>query len=196
MNMEQSAQVQLDQGETGSVKTGGGIRQRCCLSPILINLYSKYLTKESTSPRPVTSRKETPCPYTHTHRTKQNSTTKVRFWGFTSMTETEFAVANTHFNINYITAHLDFHIMTSVVTSHSMLLAETHVTILQSPACFMSLCSCSYSVFNLSHTFYSFHFLTTCRKTKCSALKATLWLHIGPTLTHKCWRCVIACLPI
>jgi hypothetical protein len=29
------------------VKIGRGVRQECCLSPILLNLYSKYLTKEA-----------------------------------------------------------------------------------------------------------------------------------------------------
>jgi hypothetical protein len=33
--------------ETRRVKSRGGVRQGCCLSPILINLYSKYLTKEA-----------------------------------------------------------------------------------------------------------------------------------------------------
>jgi hypothetical protein len=28
------------------VKIGRGVRQSCCLSPILFNLYSEYLTKE------------------------------------------------------------------------------------------------------------------------------------------------------
>jgi hypothetical protein len=30
-----------------SVKTGRGVRQVCCLSPILFNFYSEYLTKEA-----------------------------------------------------------------------------------------------------------------------------------------------------
>jgi hypothetical protein len=46
MYMEQSVKVRLDQGETRSVKTGRGVRQGCCLSPILFNLYSEYLNKE------------------------------------------------------------------------------------------------------------------------------------------------------
>jgi hypothetical protein len=45
--MEQSVTVRLDQGETGSVKIGRGVRQGCCLSPILFNLYSEYLTKKA-----------------------------------------------------------------------------------------------------------------------------------------------------
>jgi len=44
--MAQSIKVRLNRGETRSVKTGRGVRQRCCLSPILFNLYSEYLTKE------------------------------------------------------------------------------------------------------------------------------------------------------
>jgi hypothetical protein len=45
--MEQSVKIRLDQGETRSVKIGRGVRQGCCLSPILFNLYSEYLTKEA-----------------------------------------------------------------------------------------------------------------------------------------------------
>jgi hypothetical protein len=40
--MEQSVKIRLDQGETRSVKIGRGVRQVCCLSPILFNLYSEY----------------------------------------------------------------------------------------------------------------------------------------------------------
>jgi hypothetical protein len=45
--MAQSAKVRLNGGETKSVKIGRGVRQGCCLSPILFNLYSEYLTKEA-----------------------------------------------------------------------------------------------------------------------------------------------------
>jgi hypothetical protein len=45
--MEQSVKIRLGQWETRSVKLGRGVRQGCCLSPILFNLYSKYLTKEA-----------------------------------------------------------------------------------------------------------------------------------------------------
>ena len=45
--MEQSVNIRLDQGETKSVKIGREIGKVCCLSPILFNLHSKYLTKEA-----------------------------------------------------------------------------------------------------------------------------------------------------
>jgi hypothetical protein len=45
--LEQSVKVQLDQGETRSVKIGRGVRQGCYLSLILFNLYSEYLTREA-----------------------------------------------------------------------------------------------------------------------------------------------------
>jgi hypothetical protein len=32
---------------TKSVKIGRGVREGCCLSPLLINLYSEYVTQES-----------------------------------------------------------------------------------------------------------------------------------------------------
>ena len=34
-------------GETDSIKIGRGVRQRCCMSPILFNLYGEYLMKEA-----------------------------------------------------------------------------------------------------------------------------------------------------
>ena len=43
----QNVKVRLDRGETRSVQIGRGVRQGCCLSPILFNLYSECLTKEA-----------------------------------------------------------------------------------------------------------------------------------------------------
>jgi retron-type reverse transcriptase len=45
--MAHSVKVQLNRGETRRVKTGRGVTQGCCLSPILFNLYSKCLNKEA-----------------------------------------------------------------------------------------------------------------------------------------------------
>jgi hypothetical protein len=45
--MAQGVKVRLNRRETRSVKIGRGVRQECCLSPTLFNLYSKCLTKES-----------------------------------------------------------------------------------------------------------------------------------------------------
>jgi hypothetical protein len=45
--MAQSVKVRLNRGETRSVKTGRGVRQGCCLSPILFNLCSECLIKET-----------------------------------------------------------------------------------------------------------------------------------------------------
>ena len=45
--MNKTAKVRLDRGETRSVQIGRGVRQGCCLSPILFNLYSEFLTKEA-----------------------------------------------------------------------------------------------------------------------------------------------------
>jgi hypothetical protein len=47
LNMAQSVKVRLNRRETRSVKIGRGVRQGCCLSPILFNLYSECLTKET-----------------------------------------------------------------------------------------------------------------------------------------------------
>ena len=43
--MDQCVKVRLNRGKTRSVKTGRGVRQGCCLSPIVFNLYSESITK-------------------------------------------------------------------------------------------------------------------------------------------------------
>jgi hypothetical protein len=45
--MAQGVKVRLNRGETRNVKTARGVRQGCCLSPILFNLYNECLTKEA-----------------------------------------------------------------------------------------------------------------------------------------------------
>ena len=41
--MDQRVKVRVDRGETRSVQIGRGVRQECCLSPVLFNLYSECL---------------------------------------------------------------------------------------------------------------------------------------------------------
>ena len=45
--MDQWVKVRLNRGDTRSVQIGRGVRQGCCLSPILFNLYSEFLTEEA-----------------------------------------------------------------------------------------------------------------------------------------------------
>ena len=45
--MAQDVKVRLNREETRSLKTGRGVRQGCCLSTILFNLYSECHTKEA-----------------------------------------------------------------------------------------------------------------------------------------------------
>jgi len=45
--MDQRVKVRLDRGKTRSVQVGRGVRQGCCLSPIMFNLCSECLTKEA-----------------------------------------------------------------------------------------------------------------------------------------------------
>jgi hypothetical protein len=44
--MAQSVKVRLNRGETCSLKIGRGVRQGCCLSPILFSLYSVCIAKD------------------------------------------------------------------------------------------------------------------------------------------------------
>jgi hypothetical protein len=45
--MVHSVKMKLDEGETKGVKIGRGVRQGCCLSPILFKLHGEYLKKEA-----------------------------------------------------------------------------------------------------------------------------------------------------
>jgi hypothetical protein len=45
--MGQRVKVRLEQGETNGVEIGRGVRQGCCMSPILFNLYGEWLVKEA-----------------------------------------------------------------------------------------------------------------------------------------------------
>ena len=43
--IDQRVKVRLNQGETRCVQIGRGVRQECCLSPIMFKLYSECITK-------------------------------------------------------------------------------------------------------------------------------------------------------
>jgi hypothetical protein len=43
---DQYVKVWMDQGERRSVKTGKGVTQRYCWSPVFFNLYSKHIIME------------------------------------------------------------------------------------------------------------------------------------------------------
>ena len=45
--MAQRVKLRLNQGETDSFKIRGGVRQGCCMSPILFNQYREYLMKKA-----------------------------------------------------------------------------------------------------------------------------------------------------
>ena len=45
--MGQRVKLRLNQGETDRVEIGRRVRQGCCMSPILFNLYGEYLMKEA-----------------------------------------------------------------------------------------------------------------------------------------------------
>ena len=46
-HMDQSIKLKLDQAETRRVKSGREVRQGCCFSPIVFNLFGEYLNKEA-----------------------------------------------------------------------------------------------------------------------------------------------------
>jgi len=45
--MDQRVKIRLGRGETRSVQIGSGVRQGCCLSPVLFKSHSECLTKEA-----------------------------------------------------------------------------------------------------------------------------------------------------
>ena len=45
--LSQRVKLHINQGETDSVENGRGVRQGCCMSPILFNLYGEYLMKKA-----------------------------------------------------------------------------------------------------------------------------------------------------
>jgi hypothetical protein len=47
LEIDQSVKLRLNQGEKTSVKIEIGVRRECCLSQIVFNLCSEYLTSEA-----------------------------------------------------------------------------------------------------------------------------------------------------
>jgi len=45
--MDQNVKLKVDQGETRSVKIGRGVRQGCCLSPIMLTVWHRSFTFNS-----------------------------------------------------------------------------------------------------------------------------------------------------
>jgi hypothetical protein len=46
-HMDKKVKISLDQGETKSVKIRTGVRQECCLAPILLDLQGKFVTNKA-----------------------------------------------------------------------------------------------------------------------------------------------------